>query len=121
MEEAKLIETSQVVGAKIFDRVAVFNKALVDKTDRIGTEISFEIPADDKVTAYKVNVAGLQDGTWTVTTSNGTQTAVATEDGGIIYFAAPAGTCTLTRTSDANTKEFTSNKPVVESNSFESG
>ena len=119
LEEAKLIETSQVVGAKIFDRVAVFNKALVDKTDRIGTEISFEIPADDKVTAYKVNVAGLQDGTWTVTTSNGTQTAVATEDGGIIYFAAPAGTCTLTRTSDANTKEFTSNKPVIESNSFD--
>ena len=109
-EEAQLIEAANVIGAQIFDRVAVFNQ----KKERTGDVIAFEIPASDDVTVYKVNVAGLLDGTWTVTTGSGTQTAVATEDGGMLYFSAPAGICTLTRTGDANEKVFTENKPVVQ-------
>ena len=66
LEEAELIEATNMVGAKIFDRVAMFNK---EKT-RTGAEITFTIPEDADVTSYKVNVAGLQDGTWTITTSD---------------------------------------------------
>ncbi len=109
-EEAQLIDAGNVVGAKIFNRVAMFNK----EKARTDAEITFTIPTDADVNSYKVNVAGLKDGTWTVTTANGTQTAVSTEDGGIVYFDAPAGTCTLTRTSDENVKTPTSNTPEVE-------
>ena len=110
LEEAELIDAENVVGAKIFNRVAMFNK----EKARTDAEITFTIPTDADVTSYSVNVAGLKDGTWTITTANGTQTTVATEDGGIVYFDAPAGTCTLTRTSDENVKTPTSNTPEVE-------
>ena len=111
LEKAVLIETAQVLGAKIFDRVAVFNK----EKARMEDSITFEIPVDADVTTYQVNVAGLKDGTWTITTGDGqTQTAVASEDGGIIYFSAPAGSCTITRTGDDNEKTFTENQPEPE-------
>ena len=75
-----------VAGAKIFNRVAVFNKA---KT-RIENSVSFDVAGSES--DLKVNVAGLKAGTWTVKV-NGTEVAtqVASEDGGIIYFTAPAG------------------------------
>jgi len=116
MEEAEVIygsagaKADAVVGAKVFNRVAMFNT----EKARTAETIAFSIPEDEDVTSYKVNVAGLLEGTWTITTSNGTQTAVATQEGGIVYFSAPAGNCTLTRSGDENTKEFTQNKPVVE-------
>ena len=110
LEQAILIETQQVIGAKIFDRVAVFNK---EKT-RTADTLTFEIPADTDVTTYHVNVAGLKAGTWTITTSAGQQTAIASEDGGIIYFDAPAGTCTITYTSQDSDKTFTENQPKAE-------
>ena len=110
-EQAELIEGSNVYGAKIFDRVAIFNK----EKARIEDSITFEIPADADVTTYHVNVAGVKDGTWTITTSDGqSQTAVSTVDGGILYFNAPAGTCTVTRTGDDNEKEFTENQPEAD-------
>ena len=109
-EKAELIEAGNVYGVKIFDRVAIFNKAKA----RIEDTVTFEIPADADVTTFKVNVAGLKAGTWTITTSDGqTQTAVASEDGGIIYFSAPAGTCAMTRTGDDNNKSFTENQPAA--------
>ena len=119
LEEAVLIEADDVVGAKIFDRVAMFNKGLTSEETRISDNITFEIPADADVDSYKVNVAGIQAGKWTVTTSdNQTQTVVATEEGGIVYFTAPAGTCTLSRigvaTEEDEANKFTSNEPVVE-------
>ena len=114
LEEAELIYGSAgstenaVIGAKVFNRVAMFNTTKA----RTGEAVTFVIPEDADVVSYKVNVAGLQDGTWTITTSdNQTQTAIASEDGGIIYFSAPAGTCTITRTGEANDKDFTENKP----------
>ena len=117
LEEAELIDAELVVGAKIFDRIAMFNKALVDEESRIGgaTEIAFTIPEDEAVTSYKVNVAGLQAGTWSIKVNgNVVDTQVATEEGGIIYFTAPAGVCTLTRTSEASDKLFTENQPSVD-------
>ena len=119
LEEAELIEADLVVGAKVFDRVAMFNKELVDKQSRIGagTDVTFIIPADADVTSYKVNVAGLQSGTWVVKVNgNVVDTQISTEEGGIIYFSAPAGECTLTRISDESEKNFTENKPTVAEN-----
>jgi heparin/heparan-sulfate lyase len=107
-EQAIKIETAQLLGAKIFNRIAVFNK----EKERTADVLTFEIPADADVTTYQVNVAGLKAGTWTVSTSDGqTQTVVASDEGGIIYFDAPAGTCTVTYTSEDSEKDFTENKP----------
>ncbi|MBR4059019.1 MAG: discoidin domain-containing protein, partial [Lachnospiraceae bacterium] len=119
LEEAELIEADLVVGAKVFDRVAMFNKELVDKQSRIGagTDVTFIIPADADVTSYKVNVAGLQSGTWVVKVNgNVVDTQISTDEGGIIYFSAPAGECTLTRISDDSEKNFTENKPTFTEN-----
>ena len=110
-EKAELIEGERVCGAKIFNRVAIFNK---EKT-RIEDSVTFEIPVDADISTFLVNVAGVKDGTWTITTSDGkTQTAVASEDGGMLYFEAPAGLCTITRTGDDNDKTFTENQPDAE-------
>ena len=106
---AELIENGAVVGAKIFDRIALFNKTK-ERTDKT---ITFTVPADADVATYQVNVAGLQAGTWTVTNNGNTQTVVASEDGGIIYFEASAGECTLTWTSADAVKTFTENKPAT--------
>ena len=114
LEKAELIETSRVVGTKIFNRVAVFNK----EKARTSEEITFEIPADTEVSLYKVNVAGLEAGKWTIQTGSGSLTEIATKEGGMVYFDAPAGACTLTRTGDATEQDevakFTANAPVVE-------
>ena len=101
LEEAELIENDSVAGAKIFNRVAVFNK----NKDRITDSVSFDVPGDE--TELKVNVAGLQAGTWTVKV-NGAEvgTQIASEDGGIIYFTAPAGSYELVYSSADSNKTF---------------
>lgn len=101
LEKAELIENDTVAGAKILDRVAVFNK----NKDRIGDSVSFDVPGSE--TELKVNVAGLKAGTWSVKV-NGTEVSkqVASEDGGIIYFTAPAGKYELTYSSSDSNKTF---------------
>ena len=110
LEKAELIENDAVAGAKIFNRVAVFNKA---KT-RIENSVSFDVAGSES--DLKVNVAGLKAGTWTVKV-NGTEVAtqVASEDGGIIYFTAPAGKYELTYAGADSNKTFEPGTvPVVE-------
>ena len=106
LEEAELIENDSVAGAKIFNRVAVFGKS----KDRITDSVSFDVPGNE--TELKVNVAGLQAGTWTIK-ANGTElgTQVSTEDGGIIYFTAPAGSYELVYTSTDSNKTFEQGNP----------
>ncbi len=94
VQQARLIETDDVLGAKIFDRVSVFAK----NSKRIDYEFSFEAEADayDEV---KVAVAGLAAGEWTITMDGRKiNNAIATQEGGIIYFNAACGKYTLTPT-----------------------
>jgi len=110
VQKAELIETDAFVGAKIFDRVAMFNTA----KERTNETVAFTIPGDE--TALKVNVAGLKAGTWSIS-ANGSEigTQIASEDGGMIYFTAPAGSVTLTYVSEDANKQFTkSAAPVLE-------
>lgn len=110
LEKAQLIETDSFAGAKIFNRVAMFNKNKARTKDAV----SFTVPGDDA--ELKVNVAGLEAGTWSIKV-NGTDigTQIASEDGGIIYFTAPAGSYELTYAGTDKDKKFTdSGKPYVE-------
>ena len=84
--ESTLIEGDNYAGAVISNRVAVFAK---DK-DRISGSLSFDVPGSGD---YKMFVAGLTAGTWTVSTG---EDVIVTEEGGVAYFTAPAGTVTLT-------------------------
>lgn len=110
LEKAELIETDSVAGAKIFNRVAVFNK---NKTRADGT-VSFNVPGSDS--ELKVNVAGLEAGTWKISV-NGSEIGeqIASDDGGIIYFTAPAGSYELTYVNGNKDKQFVdSGRPYVE-------
>ena len=101
LEEAVLIETGQVVGTKVFNRAAVFNKA----SERTKESIAFTVPGMEDT--LKINVAGLKEGTWKITADGadlGTQAASA--DGGIIYFTAPAGHYELVYVSEDSNKTF---------------
>ncbi|MBE7026681.1 MAG: hypothetical protein E7410_03865 [Ruminococcaceae bacterium] len=101
LQQATLIETDAFAGAKIFDRVAMFSKAKARVTDTV----SFTVPGSEQ--ALKVNVAGLCAGTWDITVNgNKVDTQIASEEGGIIYFTAPAGSYTITRVSDYDDKDF---------------
>lgn len=110
LEKAELIETEAFAGAKIFNRVAMFNKEKARTKDAV----SFTVPGNDA--ELKVNVAGLEAGTWSIKV-NGSEigTQIASEDGGIIYFTAPAGSYELTYAGGSKNKEFTdSGAPEVE-------
>ncbi|MBE7026437.1 MAG: hypothetical protein E7410_02555 [Ruminococcaceae bacterium] len=102
VEKAELIETDSFAGAKIFDRVVMFNKNKARTKDAV----TFTVPGGEA--ALKVNVAGLEAGTWKISV-NGSEidTQIASEDGGIIYFTAPAGEYTLTYASADADKKFT--------------
>jgi len=109
---AKLIYDGKgiIMGAQLMNHVAMFN---MDGNNRISKEVSFTIPANDGYNTFKVNVAGLKAGTWTVYVngkSAGTQ--IASEDGGMIYFEAAAGTVKLVYT-DANANKTFDETPIV--------
>lgn len=93
-----------IMGAQLMGHVAMFN---MDGNNRISKEVSFTIPADSNYKTFKVNVAGLKAGTWTVyVNGKSVGTQVASEDGGMIYFEAAAGTVKLVRTGDNSNKTF---------------
>jgi len=109
VEKATLIEADDFIGAKIFDRVAMFNT----QKERTDKAVSFNVSGSGDL---KVNVAGLKAGTWSVS-ANGENIGnqIASEDGGMIYFTAPAGSYTLTYVSGDADKTFTqSAAPEVE-------
>lgn len=105
VQKAELIEGDGVTGARVLDKVAVFNN---NKT-RTKENISFTIPGEGEV---NISVAGLEAGTWQIKENDadiGTQ--VSSADGGIIYFSARAGKIELSyKSSDAN-KTFTTSEP----------
>ncbi|MBE6921231.1 MAG: hypothetical protein E7468_06705 [Ruminococcaceae bacterium] len=110
---AKLIYDGKgvIMGAQLMNHVAMFN---MDGNNRISQDVSFSIPKSEGYETFKVNVAGLKAGTWTVYvngSSIGTQ--VASEDGGMIYFEATAGTVKLVRSGSESAKTF-DETPITE-------
>lgn len=111
MEQAELIygkagaADNAMIGAKIFDRVVLFHA----EKARTSEKITFTVPGDE--TRLNVNVAGLTAGTWTVKVG-GSEVAevVASEEGGIVYFTAPAGSYELVYKSTSSEKEFDDTK-----------
>ena len=98
---ATLVRGEGLMGAQLLGHVAMFN---MNANNRIGTVASFTIPQSSDYSTYEVNVAGMKAGTWVVSTSASTQEIVATEDGGMLYFTAPAGTVTLSYKGEAISK-----------------
>ena len=92
LQKAELIETDQILGAKILNKITVFNK----KSQRTKNEITFEAKGDE---ILDIAVCGLEKGEWTVLSDGKEITKqIATEDGGMIYFSAEAGNYTLNLT-----------------------
>lgn len=86
VDEAVLIETSDILGARIFDKVTLFAK---DK-ERLKKSISVTVPGEGEVA---VTVAGISEGEWTITDDHGiSQKKTAKKEGGVIYFTGQAGT-----------------------------
>ncbi|MBE7027057.1 MAG: hypothetical protein E7410_05835 [Ruminococcaceae bacterium] len=110
VKNATLIETQNFAGAKIFDRVVMFNKNKARTKDTV----TFTVPGGEQ--ALKINVAGLEAGTWSISAGEEEiPNQIASQDGGIIYFTAPAGNVTLTYVSDNADKKFTdSGAPELE-------
>ncbi len=89
VDRAELIETEDILGARIFDNVTLFAK----NKERLTKDVSVTIPGEGTV---KVAVAGISEGEWTVTNEKGeVQTKTATKEGGSIYFTGEAGTYQL--------------------------
>ena len=89
VDRAELIETEDILGARIFDNVTLFAK----NKERLTKDVSVTIPGEGTV---KVAVAGISEGEWTVTNEKGeVQTKTATKEGGSIYFTREAGTYQL--------------------------
>lgn len=104
LEKAELIEGNGVTGTRILDRVAMFN----NNKKRTKDDVSFTVPGDGDV---KINVAGLKEGTWSVK-ANGVEldNQIASKDGGIIYFTAPAGSIEISYVNSIANKTFTASE-----------
>lgn len=86
VDKAELIETEDILGARIFDKVTLFAK----NKERLTKDISVTIPGEGSVA---VTVAGISEGEWIITGEDGSiQTKTSKPEGGIIYFTGQAGT-----------------------------
>ena len=87
---AVLIETSQLIGARITDKVFLFAKGGARLTDAL----SFVVPGSGNV---RVALAGIREGVWNVG-AKGVPVGkfTATKEGCMIYFTAPAGEIVVT-------------------------
>lgn len=89
--QAELIETEQMLGAKLLGKVALFAKDVPKLTEQ-----SFTVPGDE--TALDFVVAGLDAGSYEIVANGNTlPEQIATAEGGVIYFTGPAGTYTVMR------------------------
>ena len=89
VDRADLIETEDILGARIFDNVTLFAK----NKERLTKDVTVTIPGEGQV---KVAVAGVSAGEWTITNEQGeVQTKTASEEGASFYFAGEAGTYQL--------------------------
>ncbi|MDO5407594.1 MAG: heparinase II/III family protein [Eubacteriales bacterium] len=86
VDRAELIETEDMLGARIFENVTLFAK----NKERLTKDVTVTIPGEGQV---KVAVAGVSAGQWTITNEQGqVQTKSASEEGASFYFSGEAGT-----------------------------
>ncbi len=86
VQPAELIENEQIAGVKQLGFALLFAKDL----SRLNGEVSFTVPGDDK--QLTVVIAGLAPGKWQIEVNGASLKAEeSTEEGGLIYFNAPAG------------------------------
>lgn len=86
VDEATLIETEDILGARIFDKVTLFAR---DK-ERLTKDVTVTIPGEGQVA---VALAGISEGEWVITDENNvSQSKTAKKEGGIIYFTGEART-----------------------------
>lgn len=89
VDRADLVETDELLGARILDKVTLFAK----NRERVSGDMEFSIPGSGNVS---VAVAGISEGKWEISDSEGTiQSKIATKEGGIIYFTGSAGNYSL--------------------------
>lgn len=91
VDNAELIETPDLLGARILDKVNIFAK----NKERLDKDITFTVPGSGSVA---VAVAGVKEGQWSVVDADGhTQIITATQQGSVVYFTGPASTYTMTQ------------------------
>ncbi len=78
------IDKTYIYGVQISDRVVTFSKS----GDKISSTVSFSITGTG---TYDVTLCDMAKGTWRVTTKDGNQNIVSSEEGGVLAFSAPAG------------------------------
>ena len=87
---AELIETPQLLGARLLDRVILFARGGAPLT----TAATVTIPGSGNI---KVVLAGIREGAWKVSaTGVSVGNFTATKEGGMIYFTVPAGEISVT-------------------------
>lgn len=88
--ECELIENNSIAGVKIKNRAAIFAK----DAQRLKNSFTFTISGNDN--NLKIFVAGVKEGTWTITANGTNIVKTATADGGVLFFDGAAGEYTLT-------------------------
>jgi len=76
----EILETNDFYGAAIKDRAVFFSKS----GKRVEKDFTLELPNSN----LKVTVCDTKAGKWTVNTSDGTKTVIASEEGGVLAFEA---------------------------------
>ncbi|HUU28930.1 MAG TPA: hypothetical protein VM123_14055 [archaeon] len=87
-----LLESEDLVGFKLLDRVALFNKA----GERSDLPVSFSVQGDRR---FKILVTDLAEGTWQVRKDGKVfiPAASVSDEAGVLYFEGPAGEYRLLR------------------------
>ena len=89
--EAVSVTSDTVEGAKLLGCVATFSKTKA----RINTTVQLTVPGNESSLVY--GMTGMAEGKWSVSVNgNFIGDFTATEEGGMIYFNAPAGNVTVT-------------------------
>lgn len=109
IQNAELIETDSMLGAKLLGRVAMFAKDAPKLTSQ-----TFTVNGDDSALSFVIT--GLDKGSYDVSVNGSSLTSqIATEEGGAIYFTGPAGEYTISRTDENASREpQTVNTPEYE-------
>lgn len=97
--EVATIDTNELAGAVIADRVVTFSKS----GKNIESAFSFTVNGDGE---YQYTLADMKPGKWNVTVGVNTIEAVATEEGQLVSFKAPAGEVSLAYAGEGGEKAF---------------
>ncbi len=97
--EVAKIDTNEVAGAVIADRVVTFSKSGKNIESAFGFSVSGE-------GEYQYTLADMKPGKWSVNAGGVSLEAVATEEGQLVSFTAPAGDVSLSYIGEGGEKEF---------------